>query len=500
MLCFHKTRLSVGVVSLFFSSFVWGESVAIRSYDPSDPVFLHQFPDNIPISKVRPFLKQENAISQKVTLNRQQLALQPQLVKSVLISALIKNDVETVEFLLPLYQQQEDADSFLLTWSNAVVNKFTGNLNQSISDYRRLIAIQPESLPIRLQLAIALYENQDNTAALDQFEKLRSESLSPPFARLISQYQHYLQQRDQWDIYGYVSYLYDPNVNNAPKQGKTYKNWRPTQTAEKANGTGYGLTLKKRWSLPKGFFSHTNFDLNGKYYWDNKKYNEIQSRLDVGFGYRSGAIEIELSPFVEQFWYAYGDSENASNKGTLHRYFHSLGVNQQFSYWITPNWQWQTKIEFTQYYYTQRKNLNGKSIDLLSQFLYRPNINQYWLVGANYYRKQAQVSYNSFTREAILAAWGQEWLGGISSRLQISYANRRYHGAILDKKNSFLPEFYFVPQKNKEYSLSLSLWHRAVHFWGITPRIIWSYQKTDSNNSFSNYDKNRIYFDFTKTF
>ncbi|MBZ5718219.1 surface lipoprotein assembly modifier [Haemophilus influenzae] len=47
---------------------------------------------------------------------------------------------------------------------------------------------------------------------------------------------------------------------------------------------------------------------------------------------------------------------------------------------------------------------------------------------------------------------------------------------------------------------SLSLWHRALHFKGITPRLTLSHRETRSNDVFNEYEKNRAFVEFNKTF
>lgn len=41
-----------------------------------------------------------------------------------------------------------------------------------------------------------------------------------------------------------------------------------------------------------------------------------------------------------------------------------------------------------------------------------------------------------------------------------------------------------ITQRNKEYGVQVSLWHRALHFKGITPRLTWQYNKVKSNHAF----------------
>ncbi len=61
----------------------------------------------------------------------------------------------------------------------------------------------------------------------------------------------------------------------------------------------------------------------------------------------------------------------------------------------------------------------------------------------------------------------------------MTYANRVY------KEKDFIG----IQQKNREYTTTITLWHRNIHFMGLTPKLSWDYQKSTSNHAFYRYDK-----------
>lgn len=63
-------------------------------------------------------------------------------------------------------------------------------------------------------------------------------------------------------------------------------------------------------------------------------------------------------------------------------------------------------------------------------------------------------------------------------------------------------EFFSDGEKRRdtEWNTSLSLWHRALHFGGITPRLTVAYYRNNSNDAFYEYDKLRTFIEFNKTF
>ncbi|MXN89456.1 surface lipoprotein assembly modifier [Pasteurella canis] len=439
--------------------------------------------------------------TQNISLTAEQLLQRPDLLLRALIPVLRNNDMRGVEILLPIYEKLPEKDPFLLKWANAILAKKQGKLTKSIRLYRELIAEQPRLQPARLQLAIALMHNHEYETAKEQFNRLRAENLPPQLIQIIDRYIHSIHEQDSWRFYSGANYLRENNVNNAPPKGTKVGGFTPSNEPESAEGISYFFGINKTWSIKNGFFAEFNTDLNGKYYWNNHKYDELSLRVGLGGGYRNAKTEIKLIPYMEQFWYVGGENAEQHAK-TLHRYSKTGGASLDLGYWLSQNWKISTEFEYGEQRYLspERKKSNGNLYSLSNTVMYFPNSQQYWFVGADFYRKNAHWKANAFDRRGVRLGWGQEWPKGISTRLQLNYAKRSYHMPSAPKNAIFAPSFFKIAQKNKEYGLNFTVWHRSIHWRGITPKITWSYQKTDSNNPFSSYDRNRVYLSVSKSF
>ena len=60
----------------------------------------------------------------------------------------------------------------------------------------------------------------------------------------------------------------------------------------------------------------------------------------------------------------------------------------------------------------------------------------------------------------------------MSTRLSGNIAYRTYDGK----------DFFGIERKDHEYGATLSLWNRNFYFWGITPRLTFTWDKTRSNH------------------
>ncbi|MDD0824305.1 porin family protein [Mannheimia sp. AT1] len=433
-------------------------------------------------------IPENNANNQQISLTRQELIQQPNLLNSAMLSALAMNHIENILFLLPIYQQlpQTQQNSEVLQWAKAIEAKADQDYTKAIQLYRNLIASYPEHQIIRMQLAVALFENRETEAAEAQFHKLQADKLPPQITQIITGYLEAISKQDKWNLQGGLTYLNDPNINNAPASGTRYGNWIAPKR-ESAQGIGFYFEADKKWSWGNGFFHQFRLNTNGKYYWNNKKYNEYSLRESIGIGYQTAKQRVTFSPFLEQVWYSGGSRQSESAK----RYSNSGGINSHWRYWLTPQWQAAITYEYAEQRYTRRQHLDGNYHFVAPSLYFYPNSQQYWFLGANFNRTSTRDLDDSFIRRGISVGWGQEWKNGLLSQLSLSYAKKQYRADM---------PIFDLTQRNKEYSVQTSLWHRGLHFWGITPRLTWHYTKVKSNHSFYSYDKNRVYLEFSHTF
>lgn len=420
-----------------------------------------------------------------ISLTAEQLQEHPDLIIRALAAALLQNHAANTAFLQPYYFRlpQQHHDEVLTQWSRAVVAQGRQDYATAVRHYRSIIASRPDLSIVRYRLAQALFADKQWEAAQDQFQKLQSET---DIAREhVQPYLEAIRRQDRWELNGGASYVNDRNINNAPKNPDLGGNWRAPEQ-ESGQGISYQLGISKRHSLTDGFFGQWQLDANGRHYWNNPRYNELTLRTSFGGGYHNARHSLVLTPFFEQTWYAGG---NPGDK-TLHRFSRSSGVAAQWSYQIHPQWQIGLSGEAARHRYRSRVHLNGHSQNLSANILFAASAKQYWLAGADWGRTAARDGDDSYIRGGIRAGWGQEWPKGLSTRVIAAHAHRHYRAA----------GFFGKRQHNRESSLNVSVWHRNLHFWGITPRLTWHYQKTDSNLPLYTYGKHRVFMEISKQF
>lgn len=427
-----------------------------------------------------------------IVLTPEELINNPTQLEELLVIAIHRNEIGALKLLLPLYAQVETRDESLIEWGTAMIAMHEGRTEEAVSLYRKLISHFPDNQLLRFQTAAALYRNNEMIAARSQFDKLRSADISKKDLEVVESFIEKIDKRDQWVFNGSLMYVRDNNVNNVAPKGTRIQlpngfDLVANREQEQAQGVNFSFDASKKWSLNDNLYASFNGSLGGVYYVNNKKYNDITTQLSGGIGYRTARFDFEAAPFVQKRFYGRG----SSGDGELHAYSSTIGLRLNSDYWLSPNWRYRSGIEYGYDDHIKLyKHLNGKRFSFSNTLFFAPNQKQYWYAGLDTSYKDAPNPSDAYNRYSARLGWGQEWGKGISTRLTGSYAKRYAKGK----------DFFGFERKDDEYNASLSMWHRNVHFWGITPRLVFSYSKVKSNNLFYNYDTNKVYLDFSKTF
>lgn len=415
----------------------------------------------------------------------------PEEFEKLLSLLLVQGNAESLEELLPVYQQVPNYDPSVIDWGQAIIAAQRGDFDTAVALYRTLNSQLPNVDILRFQMAMALFYNQQFEAAKSEFEKLRSGTESEEDIAVINKYLEAINDQDSWDVYASISYLDDSNITNSPEQGiqlnNSNSNVTYTSPREEGRGLNYYLSADKKWRKDNKFFTALHLNSYGKYYWDNKKYNDVTAGVRAGIGFQNAGTEAEIGPFYNNRWYGQGNSGD----GDLHTYADTVGMMANVNQWVNPKLRYQGLIRYGKTSYIEQYDHNdGKDLYLSNTGIYFPNGQQFWIFGLDYSNKKADKNSSSFDRTGLRLGWGQTWPKGYSTKFNIGYAQRDYDAE----------DFFGIKRENEEYSAGVSFWKRDFTIFGLTPRFELDYYKVESNSPFEEYDKTNVSVEFTKSF
>ncbi|OQS58230.1 hypothetical protein ASU3_06475 [Actinobacillus suis] len=410
-------------------------------------------------------------------------------VEQFLNNAIETGHLSSIKYLLAIYRQFQNSDPILILFAQAQIAKIQQQYAEAAKLYREILAIKPRLTPVRIQLAIVLFLSQQDKAAKEQFEKSLSEPQLPAdIEQLIHLYLQALEQRNVWQVSLSANYLREDNVNHVSSE-RYIENTAfikgESMLPQKAQGISYYFGLERDINLWNAHYLRIDNSLYGKNYWDQHDYDDITNRLSLGYVHKGSQQRFAILPFYEQQWYG------------GHRYKRSNGGRIEFNRWLNSNWQFSTAAEYARNFYSNSLSLNGKSKLASLTMLWRASPRTYFYLGADYAQERTKVRHYSYDLKTARIGWGQEWYGGISSRLSFSASKREYKDNL-----SLGSAFHFDKQReDRIYHINATVWKRDWPLWGITPKLNYHWKKQRSNFvSLYSYSDKSINIILEKTF
>ena len=444
----------------------------------------------------------ETAASETViSVDAGMLLNHPELLARAMYSAVVAQNIDGIRAVLPIYEQWPQHDAQMARYARALLMQADGRAGEAVGVYREFMAQTPDAPMVRWQLARALFEDKQNEAAADQFDRLQSEDLPDAMRQALETYRKALRERDSWQFNAALNLTREQNINQAPSKRRLgdqlpedacldarqndasddcFRGWTFDKPVD-ATAIQYQLGAEKKWSLPQGWYATAGGNTQGKLYPGHTEYNDVNLRLSVGVGHADQRNDAGIEPFHERRFY--GNDP----------YTYNNGVRLYWNRWQTPKIQTLTALEFGRLKNSRSAHSDNQNRLGSASLVFYPNARQYWLLGADVYQERnKKYQWESFDRYGLRGMWGQEWQGGVSTRLQLAAAKRHYDGASHFSNGD--------NRQDKELSAALTLWHRALHFKGITPRLTVSHQKILSNDPYYEHGKSRMFIELGKTF
>ncbi|MBD3614460.1 porin family protein [Kingella kingae] len=421
-----------------------------------------------------------DADGETLNISSEELQKQPALLKRAFFGALATGNVAGVKILLPWYRNLPDGnDEFALNLADAMLAQDKGDYDNAVESYQKVLAQQPDAPSIQMGLAQTLFADHRNSEAKQILTELHNRSDLPEnFRQYAGSYLSAIKKRNDWTFNVNAYYTQDNNINSTPNQRKV-GNWTLSEP-ESAHGIAYYGNVNKDTYLGKQWSLRFGTDVFGKYYWDNRKYDDLSARVKLGVAHQTARSETAILPYFERRWY--GGKEYAAEKG----------LTLEWSYWFTPKNQVLLSGEHSWQKHDTRSFLDGKNSNLSATWLFLSSEKQYWTLGIDLTRKTAQDSSDAYRRKGIRLGWTQYWGNTVGSSLGIGTAQRVYDA----------PNFPFnYIRKDREHFASFSLWNNRWQFGGITPRLVFRWAKVSSNHPFyGDYSKKNVFIQMNKAF
>ncbi len=440
------------------------------------------------VTAQEPFIRLVMENKQEMAYSQRELEEHPQFTAKLLNFAIRRNNPVLIKKVLHLYQDLPEADNILIDYAKGKLASLQGDYTTAIGYFKSILAKKPDMTPIRIELAIALFYDRQDTNAQKQFRKAQSaKDLPKEFNPIIEQYLAGIEQRNEWNFDVSFNYTQDKNINNV-SDSRMVGNWRKPDShlPQTAHGIEYSLGASKDFNVSgKHYIGFENY-LSGATYWDNHRFDDLTNRTGLGYRYKSLKSNVSIMPFYKKNWNHDSDYNNWS-----------AGVRVNASHWVSPRVNLATTGEYSKNHYPHDSDFNGNNKLLSGTLFFRRNPKQSFYFGVDTQSRRTNVKRFDSNAYSLRSGWIQEWDKGISSRLGLAYSHTRYGDKAIYGGAIPLGKV----REDDSFSANLSLWKRDWSVWGITPKLYLSWRKQDSNiPSLYSYTKKDVNVIFEKSF
>lgn len=421
---------------------------------------------------------------EEIEISDQQLAKNPQLIHYFLNLAIDKNRPELIPDLVAMYKKYQYHDPILIDYALGEYAHYQQDYTEAINIYQKLLEKYPNINKIRYKLAQWQFEDKSFNSAKQNFSQLQQQKLPYFIQKRIAAYQYAIQQDNEFDFEMGVNFLNENNINNASSQPYIYLanrrfNKSPDSLPQKGKGFAYYINLEKSFNIADHQKFLFNNLLSGKYYWNNKKYNDIENRALVGYQYQNAKNRMSISPLFEKRWF---DQK---------QYSHSYGLRFENDIKLANKWQSSFAFEYTKTNYKNKSNPHYKQL-YSTTLVYLADSKKYFYIGSDVLLDNTINLQEKSRRYAIRMGWKQDWDYYVSTKIGIQFAKRFF------KEKEYL---FNKKRFDTEYDLTLNIWKRDFSIFGVVPKIQYKYHKTRSTiPDFYSFKKQQINLLFEKDF
>lgn len=414
-------------------------------------------------------------------VDEQDLIANPKLLSRALLSALVSDNAEHVQMLLPIYNKQTvtNIESDMLIWAEAVIASDQKRLLTAIKYYQTLADKYPHQALFEVRLAQALFANRQYAQALTLFEAQEEQ-----IQHELKPYLDAIKQLKKLRMNFNANLIDDKNINNAPNNRDLGGGWTADEP-QASRGISASMEIYKPYLLSDGAEFRPQLSMQTKRYQDAKHYNEMSVRASANIGIHNYHHSLSMTPFYERVYYAGGQKSQSKM-----RYFsHQVGLSADYDWRATNKTTLSLSAQMTQNHHQVRKHLEGHSFRITPSITLMGRDWLTWLA-PDYQHTHTQDKDDSFKRYGVNGSAIKQW-GDLGVQGSVGLARREYQAP--------MPIFNRT-QINREFYVNASIWHDKIRYKHFVPRLSYHYQKTKSNIGLYSYDKDGWFIEVTGRF
>ncbi|MGG4603767.1 surface lipoprotein assembly modifier [Paenalcaligenes sp. Me131] len=452
------------------STAIQAQTLDVHRFEPATvPAVLPQVLQNE--SDIQSSSEQQNQSIQNEALTQisgTELSQHPAVMAQLISQAIQQQQWPLVELLIPAYEEHADADPYLVLYAKGALYRHKQNYYMAIGAFKALLYLDPALSYVQLDLAVMQIEDKRYAEAMSTLEALLKQPETPTAVREIaSRYIDSLQKLYSPNVEFSLSYTRNDNVNQASAE-RTLELWgatfekNPDSLPKSGHGVSYGVNVTKLTALHGNHSLWLGLQYRGMYYWDQKDYNERVLRLAPAYLYQSHHQWLRIGPVYEKTWLGsqqYGDR---------------FGVQAEYGLQVIPQHYVIPTLEYAYKNYddSRLRPYEGNAYSAGLSWVYQPRAGVSLSAGAYYQQDHLRDKAESSRTISARLGGSYRWVNGLNVQANLQVGRRHFDA----------PHFLFNDvRKDREAGVSFGLWHSKFSVMGITPKLVYRYNRVNSN-------------------
>lgn len=365
-----------------------------------------------------------------------------------------------------------------------------GMLAMARQDYRRAVAIfrailifHPDASRVRLELARAYFLDGDYQNADRQFRAARAGDLPAPVLVNVDRFLYQIRQAKEWSYSLSIALAPDTNINGATTERDIELFGLPFTLSEDARKkSGIGMSVEGALEFAPHIAANARWRIGGaaqRREYDGDMFDDMAISVQTGPRVVLRHWDLSLLATAMNRWYG-GELYSQARGGRIEAIWHPGGRSVLSA-----------SLGLLDLDYTLVNGRDGlvanaslsafRQLDATSALTARLGIN----------RQDARETANANWSGLFAAGYQRELPGGFSVYLEPSIGLADYDGALVAFGQS---------RSDRIYGGTLALLNRHIVLDRFTPRISYSFTRTDSNIDLYDFNRHRIEIGLTTVF
>ena len=377
----------------------------------------------------------------------------------------------------------DDSDNLQMHFLFALLAMERKDYEAVILHLRRILADEPSNVRARLELGRTYFLKGDYQNADRQFRFARAGNLPPAVNANVEVYLRQIRLLKRFS-YGFsIAIAPDTNLNAGPAIDSVSLYGIPFQlddSAKRKSGVGLAIQGEAEWTFKVAQKVRVRVGAQiSRSQYRQSDFNDMTAIAYAGPRLSLKRWDFDAAFIGQKRWY--GDRT----------YLDAYGGRMALTHYISGKTALFSNVSLLRQSYPRNTYQNGMLASVSAGFAHTPTTSSVVQGGITYARQDARLATFANRSEQFSLSYTREFRGGLTVAVTPSIAVIDYDARL---------QAFDRVRRDRQVSVSTSILKRRIDFYGLSPRVIYTYTANVSNINLYSLRRNRFEIGFARIF